>query len=66
MADDCPERLRNLPEFVGYILTTARSHRTIIARLAQRATCPVRRLNSDEAAAALVEELRLQFATKNV
>ena len=60
------ERLRSLPEFIHYIVTTARSHRRKIARLAQSATCPVRRLNSDEAAAALVEELRLQFATKNV
>lgn len=66
MADNCPERLRNLPEFVHYILTTARSHRRNIARLAQAATCPVRRLASDEEAAALVDELRLLFATKNV
>lgn len=66
MADGCPERLRSLPEFLHYIVTTARSQRAKIARLARLATCPVRRLTSDAEAAALVEELRLQFATKNV
>ncbi|WP_426267498.1 hypothetical protein [Sphingomonas sp. LHG3443-2] len=66
MADGCPERLRSLPEFVHYIVTTARSQRRKIGRLAQSATCPFRRLVSDADAAALVEELRLQFATKSV
>ncbi len=66
MADGCPERLSSLPEFVHYIVTTASSQRRKIGRLAQSATCPVRRLTSDADAAALVEELRLQFATKSV
>lgn len=66
MADDCPERFRNLPGFLTYILTTARSHRAATARLAASAGCPVERLRSDEKAAALVERLRLAFATQSV
>ena len=66
MADGCPERLSTLPEFVHYIVTTARSQRLKIGRLAKSATCPVRHLTSDADAAALVGELRLQFATKSV
>ena len=66
MADGCPERLRSLPEFAQYIVTTARSQRAKIERLAKGATCPVRRITSDAEVAALVEELRLQFATKQV
>ena len=66
MADGCPERLRSLPEFVHYIVITAHSQRAKLDRLAKSAICPVRRLASDADAAALVEELRLQFATKSV
>ena len=66
MADDCPERLRSLPEFVHYILTTARRHRSKIAQLARSATCPVEHLRSDEEAAALVDRIRLAFATHKV
>lgn len=63
MADDCPERLSSLPEFVLYIVTTVESHRRNIARLARSATCPVEHLRSDGQAAALVERVRLAFAT---
>jgi adenylate kinase family enzyme len=66
MADGCPERFRSLPEFIHYIVTSARSQRAKIGRLVISATCPVCRLTSDEQAAALVDELRLQFATKDV
>jgi hypothetical protein len=66
MADGCPERLRSLPEFVHYIVTSARSQQAKIGRLAATATCPVRRLTSDREATDLVAELRLLFATKGV
>jgi adenylate kinase family enzyme len=66
MADGCPERLRSLPAFVHYIVTTAQLERAKIARLAQTATCPVRRITSDQEAAELVSELRLLFAMKSV
>jgi adenylate kinase family enzyme len=66
MADECPERLRNLPEFVWYILVTSRSHRTNIARLTRTSQCPVVHLRSDEDAAQLVERTRLAFATDSV
>jgi adenylate kinase family enzyme len=66
MADGCPERLRSLPEFVHYILTTARSQREIIARLAGEATCPVEHVRSNEDAARLVARVRLAFATDSV
>ncbi len=66
MADGCPERLRSLPEFATYILTTRNSQRARIRRLAGTATCPVRTITSDEEADAFVEEVRLQFATKAV
>jgi hypothetical protein len=62
MADDCPERLRSLPEFVHYIITTARPHRRKIGQLARSANCPVELLQSDEEAASLVERTRLAFA----
>lgn len=63
MAEGCPERLRSLPEFAHYIVTTAHSQRRKISCLAHAATCPVEQLRSDEEAAALVERLRLAFAT---
>lgn len=66
MADNCPERLSGLPEFIHYIVTTARSQRRKIARLAGSATCPVEHLRSDREAVALVERLRLAFATLSV
>lgn len=66
MADDCPERLRSLPEFVHYIWTTRWSQRAKIGRLAATATCPVVRLQSDAEVADYVEQVRLQFATKAV
>ena len=66
MADECPERLRNLPEFVHYIATTSRSHRKNLGRLAARADCPVEHLRSDADGLCLVERLRLAFATDSV
>jgi adenylate kinase family enzyme len=51
MAPGCPERLRNLPGFVAYILRTRRSSRNAMAALAARATCPVVHLTSDAACA---------------
>lgn len=50
MADDCPERLRSLPEFVSYIWTTRRSARAKIKQLIAMApaTCKVAHLRSDE------------------
>ncbi|GAA4015507.1 hypothetical protein GCM10022280_12830 [Sphingomonas swuensis] len=66
MAEGCPERLRSLPGFIHYIVTTRHSQRRKIARLAETATCPVVLLRSDADAAALCERLRLQFATKAV
>jgi adenylate kinase family enzyme len=66
MADGCPERLRSLPNFAHYIVTTARSQRRKIALLARSATCPVEHPRSDQEAAALVERVRLAFATDSV
>jgi adenylate kinase family enzyme len=66
MADGCPERLRSLPEFVHYILTTAHSQRRKIGLLARSAACRVEHLRSNEEADALVERLRLAFATDSV
>ncbi|GAA4008049.1 topology modulation protein [Sphingomonas humi] len=66
MADGCPERLSSLPEFAHYILTTGRSQRRRLGQLATSATCQVERLRSDEEAAALVDRLRLAFATQSV
>lgn len=49
MAEDCPERLSSLPEFVRYIWVTRNSASTKIARLAGAAPkhCQVFRLRSD-------------------
>ena len=66
MADDCPERLRLLPEFIRYIWTTRRSQRAKIARLAETASCPVVRLNTDTDVADFVRNARLLFATGSV
>ena len=56
MADDCPERLRSLPEFIGYIWTTRNSGAAKIARLAASAPegCRVVHLKSDEEVAGFV------------
>jgi adenylate kinase family enzyme len=50
MAEGCPERLRSLPEFVGYIWETRTSARIKMDRLAEQAPlgCEVVRLRSDE------------------
>ena len=66
MADGCPERLRSLPEFAYFIVTTARSHRRNIVRLARSAICRVEHLRSNAEAAVLVERVRLAFATDSV
>ena len=66
MADGCPERLRSMPEFIHYIVTTSRSHRAVIDRFATSAHCPVERVGSDAEAAALVERVCLAFATHTV
>jgi len=57
MAEDCPERLSSLPEFVGFIWTTRNSGATKIEALAKRAPtgCEVVRLRSDEEVAAFVD-----------
>lgn len=49
MADGCPERLRSLPDFLGYIWQTRNSARTKIARLIATAPagCAVVHLRSD-------------------
>ncbi|MFL6860237.1 MAG: hypothetical protein ACJ8EV_05420 [Sphingomicrobium sp.] len=49
MADGCPERLRSLPEFVGYIWRTRRTGAEKIARLTQSAPagCEVAHLRSE-------------------
>ena len=47
MAPGCPERLRNLPGFIAYILRTRHSSRTAMANLVARATCPVVHLTTD-------------------
>lgn len=56
MAEDCPERLSSLPEFVGYIWTTRKSGAAKIERLAEHAPagCQVVRLRSDEEVAEFV------------
>ena len=50
MADDCPERLRSLPEFIHFIWTTRNSSRAKMAKLIAMAPsrCEVVRLQSDE------------------
>ena len=64
MADDCPERLRNLLGFLTYILTTARSHRA-----SHRATGGVghgarcERLRSGRGGRSAGRRLRLASAT---
>jgi adenylate kinase family enzyme len=57
MAEDCPERLSSLPEFVGYIWTTRNGGAAKIAMLAARAVpnCKVIHLQSDEEVAKFVE-----------
>jgi adenylate kinase family enzyme len=56
MAEDCPERLSSLPEFVHFIWTTRKSGSAKIADLAKRAPngCEVVRLRSDEEVAMFV------------
>lgn len=56
MAEGCPERLRELPEFLRYIWDTRTSARANIARLAASAPpgCRVVHLRSDAAAADFV------------
>jgi adenylate kinase family enzyme len=58
MADDCPERLSSLPEFLGYIWTTRKSGSIKLARLAAHAPsgCRVVRLRSDEDVARFIAE----------
>jgi adenylate kinase family enzyme len=60
MAEGCPERLRELPEFLRYIWTTRTSGRAKIERLAASAPaeCRVVRLRSNAAAAAFVAGFR--------
>ena len=56
MADGCPERLRSLPEFVGYIWKTRTSGAQKIARLTQMAPagCEVVRLRTEREVANFV------------
>ena len=69
MADGCPERLRSLPEFFGYIWQTRNSARTKIERLIAivPAGCAVVHLRSDADSAAFlrsVQPLRCLCCTK--
>lgn len=50
MAEGCPEQLRSLPEFIGYIWTTRKSGSDKIARLTEFAPpdCTVLHLRSDD------------------
>jgi adenylate kinase family enzyme len=56
MADGCPERLRSLPEFFGYMWQTRHSARTKIERLiaAAPAGCAIVHLRSDADSAAFL------------
>lgn len=56
MADGCPERLRSLPEFIGYIWSTRNSARKKMRRLAAQApaACKVVYLRSDDEVAAFL------------
>jgi adenylate kinase family enzyme len=58
MADDCPERLSSLPEFIRYILATRRSARDKMASLAAGSPtgCKVVRLCSDQDVARFLAE----------
>ena len=47
LPEGCPERLRNLPAFVGFIWRTRRTSREAMARLTGRASCPTVVLHSD-------------------
>jgi adenylate kinase family enzyme len=47
LPEGCPERLRNLPEFLGFIWRTRAGARDRIARLAAGAPCQVVQLRSD-------------------
>ena len=48
LPDGCPEQLRTLPEFIGFIWRTRRSAPDRMARLAQAAACEVVHLRSDD------------------
>jgi hypothetical protein len=50
MADECPERLSSLPEFIRYIWTTRKSARDKMGRLAAAAppVCKVVHLRTDD------------------
>jgi adenylate kinase family enzyme len=60
LTEDCPERLRLLPEFIAYIWKTRRSSRAQIARLAAASTknCEVVHLISDQQVDNFVREFR--------
>lgn len=61
LAEDCPERLRRLPEFIRYIWATRRRSRTQIARLSASppSGCKVVRLRSDRDVDAFVEQFAI-------
>ena len=58
MAEGCPERLRSLPEFIGYIWRTRNTARVKMKRLAGQApaTCRVIILRSDEEVRAFLND----------
>jgi adenylate kinase family enzyme len=60
MADNCPERLSSLPEFIRFIWTTRNSSRQKIARLAELAPrgCRVVCLRSDHEVATFLSAFR--------
>ena len=57
MAEGCPERLRSLPEFIGYIWRTREAGRTIMKQLATIAppACRVVYLRSDDEVSAFMK-----------
>ena len=54
LPDGCPEQLRTLPEFIGFIWRTRRSARDRMARLARSAPCEVVHLLSDREVSAFL------------
>lgn len=58
MQQECPERLRMLPQFISFVLRTSRSSRAKQQRAFEEASCEKYRLSSPAAVVDLLEDLR--------